>query len=385
MGRRTRGDGSLAYDASRGRWVGRLDVGRDPETGKRHRLKVSAATKAQCKDKLDDLRDAYRRTGMVPDRTATVEHALRDWLANLPPEIHSPSTVQAVSDRASHIIAGLGKVRLVQLTPSQVERFLAGMAAEGYATATIARTRSVLIRAIRRAERDGLVARNAAQLASCPRGTRRQSKALTLEQVGKLLGLQLTPWWRAYIVTAIMTGLRPGELLGLRWEDVDTSEGVIRVRKCLKRAVADGRVILRCEDLKTERSRRTLRTPAAVAGTLAALKREQAADKLRLGRHYQDNGLVFCDSAGRPRWRFGVARQFKVLCERAGIPGDWRPYEARHTFVSLLSDAGVAIEDIADAAGHVNANITRAVYRHQLADVITKAPAAMDAIFGGSA
>jgi len=174
---------------------------------------------------------------------------------------------------------------------------------------------------------------------------------------------------------ALFLGLRPGELTGLRWEDVDFGAGVIRVRRSLKRG-ADG---LAPGDLKTESSRRTLAMPEAVRAALTALRKEQAADKLRLGQHYRgEHDLVFRDSAGRPMARQRVHKQFKGVMAAAGLGSDWQPRETRHTFVSIASASGAAIEDIADAAGHVNANITRAVYRHVISDTVTRAPAAMD-------
>jgi integrase len=159
------------------------------------------------------------------------------------------------------------------------------------------------------------------------------------------------------------------------------------VRHCLKSVPGpDGHGILQLEDLKTERSKRTLALPARAAEALRALRAAQAADKLRLGRHYTDRGLVFCGDAGQALWQSGVRRGFKRVCGRAGIGPGWHPHELRHSFVSVLSDAGVDIEQIADAAGHINSNVTRTVYRHQIADKVTRAAEAMDAIFGtGSA
>lgn len=126
--------------------------------------------------------------------------------------------------------------------------------------------------------------------------------------------------------------------------------------------------------------------PLAVRAALTALRKEQAADRLRLGEHYLDrHDLVFRDDAGRPMSRQRVHLGFKRTCEGAGIGRDWQPKETRHTFVSIASDAGTSIEDIADAVGHVNSGVTRAVYRHQIADTVTRAPAAMDrALAGGS-
>ena len=226
-----------------------------------------------------------------------------------------------------------------------------------------------------------------AALADLPQARRRKSKSMTLPEVRQLLDLDLTPWWRAFITTAILCGLRPGELLGLRWEDVDFKADVIRVRVCLK-ALPDpetGKRRLVLESLKTEQSKRTLRMPAAVAAVLGALRKQQAADRLRLGPLYEDHGLVFCSGAGRPRWRSGIEKGFKRICARAGIGADWQLREERHTFVSVLSDSGVSIEDISDAVGHLNSYVTKTVYRHQIADEITTAAETMDGIFGGKA
>ena len=161
---------------------------------------------------------------------------------------------------------------------------------------------------------------------------------------------------------------------------------MIRVRKCLK-ALPDpetGKRKLVLETLKTERSKRTIRMPRQVVTVLLALRKEQAAARLKLGALYDTRGLaiVFGDGAGAPRWPQDVRRQFTTLCERAGIGTHWTPREQRHSFVSVLSNAGVDIEKIADAVGHINSTVTKAVYRHQIADEITSAATAMDAIFG---
>jgi integrase len=173
----------------------------------------------------------------------------------------------------------------------------------------------------------------------------RTSGARPVSKRRALLGLDLTAWWRAYITVALMCGLRPGELLGLRWEGVDFKAGVIRVRKCLK-ALPDpvtGKRVLVLETLKTERSRRTIRMPRQVLAVLLALRKEQAAARLKLATIYDIRGLaiVFGDGAGAPKWPQDVWKHFNTLCGRAGISEHWTPREQRHSFVSVLSDAGV--------------------------------------------
>jgi integrase len=382
--RSRKGGGTVSWDEERGCYIGRLS--HYDEAGNRKRPKVYAATKAECWEKLDEMRAELKKTGSVAPRDLTVADVINDLLAHPPADWKSPLTLINRQNYAARITAVLGKVKVARLTVTQVERFLEDAAAEGLSADMMRRLRSTLRLAIRRAERDGKATRNVADLAEIPAGRRRQSKAMTLPQIRALLRLDLTTWWRAYLTTAILCGLRPGELLGLRWEDVDFKAAVIRVRKCLK-ALPDpdtGKRRLVLETLKTEQSKRTVRMPKLVVPVLLALRMEQAAARLKLGAAYDVRGLsiVFGDGAGAPKWPQDVRRDFKTLCGRAGVGKDWMPREQRHTFVSVLSDSGVSIEDIADAVGHTNSTVTKAVYRHVIADEITVAATAMDAIFG---
>jgi integrase len=115
--------------------------------------------------------------------------------------------------------------------------------------------------------------------------------------------------------------------------------------------------------------------PRQVVATLLTLRKEQTALRLKLGAAYDVRGLaiVFGDRAGAPRWAQDVRRYFKILCGRARIGENWTLREQRHTFVSVLSDSGVDIEQIADAVGHINSTVTKTTYRHQIADKVTAA------------
>ena len=213
------------------------------------------------------------------------------------------------------------------------------MAAEGLSTSTIRGCRSVLARALDRAMRDRLVLVNAARLAEIPEGTVRKSRSMTTAQARQLLNSDLTTWWRAYFSLALYCGLRPGELTGLRWTDVDLAEGLIRVRHSLKRGTAG----LAPGDLKTQSSKRTLTMPDPVRSALTALRKEQAADRLRLGPHYQDrHDLVFRDDAGRPmsRQRMNSVSR-KCLARPGSTPAGslGRPVTAIARIVSSMARA----------------------------------------------
>jgi integrase len=118
--------------------------------------------------------------------------------------------------------------------------------------------------------------------------------------------------------------------------------------------------------------------PAAVVSALTALAAEQVGDRLAAGEAYDGRNLVFADETGRPVHREPVRTRLAAICGAAGIPA-YAPREMRHTFVSVLSDSGMSIEEIADAVGHTNSYITKTVYRHQLRDEISAAATAWDA------
>ena len=372
-GRGRRGDGSVFRDHRRGVWVAVIELPRDPDTGRRTRRKASAPTKTAARELLDQMRTEKGKAGTVGKRDVTVSQVLADYLAHPPATWRSPVTVQVYTDLAARITAGLGKTKLATLTPSRVERFLADMAKDGYSTSTITRARGLLRVAIRRAQRDGLAGSNVADLAEAPAGKRKRARWFTMGQVSNLLdAAKDDPWWHAYCHVAIMLGLRPGELLGLRWADVNLDGGTVQVRHSLK---ASG-----LAPLKTDQSRRTLALPAAVTASLREHRRAQREERLRLGEAWRDHGLVFPGADGAPCSRSRAEHGFGRLCERAGLGPGWTRYACRHTFASLLSHGGTDIEVIADAMGHVNSNVTRTVYRHGLADRISAAASTFDRI-----
>ena len=345
MARRARGDGSVFHDAARGCWVGSVDIGRDPQTGRRRRRKVSAATKTECRAKLDELREEKRKTGTVARRDAIVRQAVDGWLASPPPEVRSQITRDCHRHAALRLPDSLMRTPLVRLTPGQVEAALADLVRQGYATQSIKMSRSVLVRAIRRAQRDGLVIRNVAELVPCPHGTVRKSRSMTVAQVEALLSAsaRISPWLRAYVYAGIMTGLRPGELLGLRWEDIDTAEGVIRVRMSVKLVTRPGATKRpSVEDLKTDRSKRTLVMPAPVAAMLSALRRDQAAIRLRSGGAYADQGLVF-----RPVTAAVLARGGQVA-----VPGPLQAGRARRRLAPARDEALVRVHPVRRGRRH---------------------------------
>jgi integrase len=137
-------------------------------------------------------------------------------------------------------------------------------------------------------------------------------------------------------------------------------------------------------DTKTERSRRTLELPKRAAEALRKHHKRQAAQKLKAGEAWRNNNLVFCSPTGTPLDAANVRCAFRLITKKAKIGENWTPRELRHSFVSIMSDSGLSIENIADLCGHSSPAVTGEVYRHQLKPVITKGAETINAVFGES-
>jgi len=227
-----------------------------------------------------------------------------------------------------------------------------------------------------RAQARDLVKRNVALLCDVPRGTAgRPSKSLTLAQAADLLAAaKMHPIMHAYIVVSLLTGARTEELRALTWSHVDLDGEPPSVQ--LWRSVREG------GDTKTRLSRRTLELPNECIAALRAHRRWQTQSRLRSAARWPDNDLVFTTQFGTPLDAANVRRAFRQVAEQPGLQAEeWTPRELRHSFVSLLSSAGIPIEDIAHLAGHANTRTTEKVYRKDLRPVLTRGAKAMDDIF----
>jgi integrase len=194
-----------------------------------------------------------------------------------------------------------------------------------------------------------------------------------LEQAEALLAQAAKPKHRlgAYVILAIVSGLRTEELRALHWSDVDLQSATVYVLRADRHR----------NETKTLLSRRGLGIADVAVDTLSALRKRQAAEKLLAGEAYHDRDLVFCHEDGSPYTAQQVRMMFRKITEAAGLGTDWNPRELRHTFVSILSDHGVPIEKIADLVGHKDTTVTERVYRHQLRPEIRDGAEHMNNIF----
>lgn len=291
-------------------------------TGRRY---VSARTKTACRDKLKELQQQLD-TGLPAGDGDHVRTFADWWLRSLEAKAsagdRSPNTVDNARWAVEKWIKPyLGAKRLRELAPEDVERLLAVMAKAGRSRRTVVRVKSYLGQMLAAAERRGRVARNVARVAELPATAAPvERRSLTHDEARAVLKAAEGRRLQALFVCALMLGLRPGELLGLRWDDVDLGDGTLHVAVSLKRERGDdGNQVLRLGDTKTARSRRTLDLPEPVLAALRAHRDRQAADQRRAGVAWHPTGLVFTTEVGTPVDPANLRRATKALCTAAGV------------------------------------------------------------------
>ncbi len=376
--RRSRGDGGLHWDEQRQRWIATVTIGYDGR-GKRITRKASDKTKSGALAKLKEaIRDRDDGLAVGPSNY-TVGHAVQNWL-----EYGLRHRDQATARKCrvladKHIISALGARKLRELSADDIDHWLADEA-KTLSTDTLCQLRSILKRAVSRAEARDKVKRNVVLLCDVPTGRAgRPSKALTLDQAAAVLDAATGTSMYAYIALSILIGARTEELRALTWDHVDLAGD----RDANPPSVMLWRSVRAGGDTKTQKSRRTLALPKRCVEALGFQQEFQAKQRQDAGGAWREHGLVFASSVGTPRDANNVLRSFRGIVARASLRAeDWTPREMRHSFVSLLSDSGVAIEDISRLVGHKGGSeVTETVYRKQLRPVLLEGAAAMDRIF----
>jgi integrase len=273
-----------------------------------------------------------------------------------------------------HVRPALGSVKLKNLTPVHVRGLYREKLEAGLSARTVQYIHVTLHKALKQAVQDGLIPRNATEAVKAPQVRREEMRPLSAEQVKVLLEVARGDRLEALYVLAIHTGLRQGELLRLKWEDVDLESGTLRVRRTL--VTAKGGSVLMAP--KTKRSRRSVRlTQGAVEALRGHLKRQlQEID--RAGSLWRENGLMFASESGEPldRWYLTSCR-YKALLKRTELPMI-RFHDLRHTGATLLLSKNVNPKIVSEMLGHASIAITLDTYSHVLPNMRDQAAAAME-------
>jgi integrase len=272
-----------------------------------------------------------------------------------------------------HIIPELGHVRLKDLKPEQVRRLYRKKLDSGLSNRTVQLIHTTLRKALQQAVSDGILPRNVSQAVKAPRRVKKEMRPLNPDQARTFLEAAKGDRLEGLYVLAITTGLREGELLGLRWIDVDLENGKLRILRQLTRTKKG----LSFTAPKRGRTRVVRLTDTAVV-TLKAHKVLQNEERLKAGSLWQDNGLVFTSTVGTPVDVGNLTyRSFRPLLKRARLP-QIRIHDLRHTAATLLLGKGVHPKIVQEMLGHSTITQTMDTYSHVLPDMQDEAVSAMD-------
>jgi len=387
--KRAAGEGTIRKRAD-GLWVGRLMVGMKPN-GDPDIRQVSAKTQALCRERLDALKAQVANGTLASTDMAgfTVAMLLDRWLATAKPNLRQSTYTRYERFVVHHFKPALGTKRLAKLSHADVESFLIAKRAESKKrgrgkTATVLTPRGirhlyvVLKTALSWAIRKGFLTVNPMNRVDAPSVPRVEIVPLTPAETARLLNAAeeandpLLALWEL----AAATGARKGELLGLRWDDIDLEAGSIRVRRTLVR------VRNRQPEFASPKTSRSYRTIDIADESVESLKRHrdrQTFSAAKLGDAYADLNLVFATSLGTALAPESVSGRYKIALRRAGLDERKRVHDLRHGAATMMLAAGEPITVVSEQLGHAGPEITMRVYGHAVPGARKRAAEALGA------
>jgi integrase len=372
------GEGSVTQ-RSNGTWMAQAYL--ETADGTRKRVTTYGRTRAEAWQAMEDKKADGARGRRPSSRHDTVAEYLKEWLEYVhKPAVLPTSYMRTKSLLETHVLGRVASTRLDAFHPRAVDRLLGGIQREGASADTAHKVRAVLHKVFADAVARRDLAVNPVSAAFRPKVERKRIVPFKREEVEKLLQKAPTPRLRALVATALLGGLRYGELAALRWRDVDLEEGCIHVRRNLRlfaRVSEEGKPKLTFEegDPKTKAGRRTVWPSQRVLDALKAYRGVLPALPHGTVR-------VFASPDGRElRHQNFVRREWRPLCELAEVPV--RTFHAtRHTATTLLAEAGVDPETVRAQLGHADITTTLRHYTHTTTVRQQQAARSLDALLG---
>jgi integrase len=321
---------------------------------------VYGTNKRDVRDKLLALQLEMQQKQLRVGRVPTVGEFLEYWLAqSVKPRLRPLTHAGYKVNVRKHIVPALGAIKLDRLTPQDIQELLNRRLADGLSAKTVRYVHQVLRSALAMARRWEMVDRNVATLVDAPRARRPQIRPLDPAEARRFLESVRGDRLEALYCVALALGLRQGEALGLRWQDIDLPNGVLKVRHQLQRV--DTRLTL--VEPKTERSRRVLVVPTTIVERLGEHAKRQLAEKLWAGSRWVENDLVFPNRFGAPMQARRLIDEFHKALRSAGLPRI-RFHDLRHSCATLLLVQGVSPRVVMDVLGHSEIAMTMDTYSH---------------------
>jgi integrase len=365
-------------------WELKFDLGRDPISGKRiSRYVTFRGTKRQAQAELNRLLNCRNEGTYVDPTKMTVAEYLRHWLSvDIDRRVSIKTAARHRGIVQHQIIPRLGNLPMRKLSAVHIEAFEAGLQHDGYVKGrkrgrsltaqTVLHVHRTLSQALSHAVKTGILFKNPAEQVKPPRPPSREIKILTKPGVATLLQAARPTYLYLPILVGVTTGMRRGELLGLRWSDIDFKTARLAVNQSLERV--KGETIFKPP--KTPTSRRTITLPALTIEALKKHRAAQAAERLRLGLGKPE--LIFSRADGSPMDPDSITKAFDRLIKDAGVRRITF-HGLRHTHISHQLMDGVHLKIVSERAGHANVSTTLSIYAAFIPNMQADAAAGVDA------
>jgi integrase len=366
--------------------------GLDPATRKpRHRWYAGGATRKEAERVLADLvKRQHDGDYRAPERTTLGDYLTGRWLPSKRAQLR-PSTFDSYERNINnHVVPRIGSIPLQRLTAEDLDGFYADLlrdgrlngAGGGLAPKSVRYIHGILRKALSDAHRKGTVVRNVADVADPPKpsATRKpEMRAWTAEQLRQFLDEVSDHRLYPALFVAANTGMRRGEVLGLRWQDVDLERQRLSVRQALVNIAYQ----LQLADVKTQSSRRVVDLDERTVAVLRTWRRQQLEEQLLVGRREDESALVFAQPDGSPVHPDSFSQIFERHIAKSELPRI-RLHDLRHTHATILLQAGVPVKVVSERLGHSSPAFTMNVYQHVLPGMQADAAAVFSAaVFDG--
>jgi integrase len=363
-------------------WAVIVYLGRDPQTGQKRRKWYTHATKREAEAHLTQVLVQVQAGAGLPPSKLLLGDYLDRWLQDYARGKLAATTLRSYEETVRvHLAPALGHVPLARLSAPTIQAYLNQKLQHDLSVTTVRYHAAVLHGALRRAVRWGLLVRNPLEFVDLPRPRRKEMRVWDEEQIRLFLGeAKKSSAHYALYLMAVTTGMRQGELLGLRWRDIDFVLGAATVQQTFYRL--GGEQLFRTP--KTPASRRTVEFSPTVVDELRKVRASQASVRCGLGSAYEEYDLVFCQRNGKPLHAHNVIqRDFRRVIARAGVPRV-RFHDLRHCHATHLLRQGENPKVVQERLGHSTPAFTLSVYGHVLPGMQRDAARRLEARLLGS-
>jgi integrase len=338
------------------------------------RLSFTAHTKRLCQDWLKNTNRQIDDGLLLVDTKITLNEYLNNWLISTKSSKRHSTWAHYEQVTRSYILPRIGQVKVKDLRPEHIQGLYNYLLEQRVGEFTVLKIHTVLHSALQQAVRMGIIGRNPASLTNPPKEPDTEMAILNESQVSQFLIAAMTHRWEGLFHLAIVTGARQMELLGLKWTDLDWLRQTLKVERQLVRPNGSG---VQFSSPKTKFGKRSIALGSKTIDVLRKHYERQQVERIAAGEKWQEHGLIFTTSQGRPINPRNLLRDFKTILRNAGLP-DIRFHDLRHTAASLMLNNNIPPIVVSRRLGHAKASITLDIYGHLIPSMQIEAAEKID-------